>query len=71
MVTRGVDGRTTRWGRLFRADALHELTAGDVGRLRDLGLRTVMDLRTERELDRSGRGPLEHEADRRSTTWPW
>jgi protein-tyrosine phosphatase len=55
------DGRTVRWGRLFRSDALHELTAGDVVDLRGLGLRTVVDLRTERELDRSGRGPLETE----------
>jgi hypothetical protein len=55
---RGLDGRTTRWGRLFRSDALHELTPDDVDRLRDMGLRTVVDLRTERELARSGRGPL-------------
>ena len=52
------DGRTVRWGRLYRSDALHELTPGDVAHLRALGLRTVVDLRTERELDRSGRGPL-------------
>jgi hypothetical protein len=52
------DGRSVRWGRLFRSDALHELTPDDVGRLRELGLRTVIDLRTERELERSGRGPL-------------
>jgi protein-tyrosine phosphatase len=57
----GSRGRMTRWGRLYRADALHELTPEDVGHLRDLGLRTVVDLRTERELDRSGRGPLEPE----------
>ncbi len=55
------DGRVVRWGRLYRSDALHELTAGDVARLRELGLRTVVDLRTERELARSGRGPLEPE----------
>ncbi len=55
------DGRTVRWGRLYRSDALHELTPADVVRLRELGLRTVVDLRTERELARSGRGPLEPE----------
>jgi protein-tyrosine phosphatase len=55
----GSNGRPTRWGRLFRSDALHELTAGDVGHLHALGLRTVVDLRTERELHRTGRGPLE------------
>lgn len=54
-------GRATRWGRLYRADALHDLSAADVDRLRDLGLRTVVDLRTERELARTGRGPLEPE----------
>jgi hypothetical protein len=52
------DGRTVRWGRLYRSDALHELTPADVAVLRRLGLRTVIDLRTERELARSGRGPL-------------
>src|SRR5664280_2157613 len=52
----------TRWGRLYRSDALHELTDADVVALRDLGLRTIVDLRTERELHRSGRGPLEPEA---------
>lgn len=57
----GQDGRSTRWGRLFRSDALHELTGDDVARLRALGLRTVIDLRTERELHTSGRGPLEPE----------
>ena len=55
------DGRSVRWGRLYRSDALHDLTSDDVARLRELGLRTVVDLRTERELDRSGRGPLEPE----------
>ena len=57
----GRGGRLTRWGRLYRADALHELTAADVAHLRHLGLRTIVDLRTERELARSGRGPLEPE----------
>ena len=58
---RGHDGRHTRWGRLFRSDALHELTVDDVAALRAVGLRTVVDLRTERELHASGRGPLEPE----------
>jgi protein-tyrosine phosphatase len=57
----GSGGRLTRWGRLYRADALHELTVEDVVNLRHLGLRTIVDLRTERELARSGRGPLEPE----------
>ena len=57
---RGTGGREVRWGRLYRSDTLHELTPEDIGRLADLGLRTVVDLRTERELARTGRGPLEH-----------
>lgn len=56
---KGRDGRLTRWGRLFRSDALHELTTDDVERLSAMGLRTVVDLRTARELARTGRGPLE------------
>ncbi len=58
----GLGGRQTRWGRLFRSDTLHELTGADVARLLALGLHTVIDLRTERELSLTGRGPLEPEA---------
>jgi protein-tyrosine phosphatase len=54
----GLDGRTTRWGRLFRSDTLHELTESDVQVLRSLGLATVVDLRMAAELERTGRGPL-------------
>ncbi len=57
----GLGGREIRWGRLFRSDTLHELTEVDVARLRAMGLRTVIDLRTERELSLTGRGPLEPE----------
>jgi protein-tyrosine phosphatase len=53
-----IEGRVTRWGRLFRSDSLHELTAGDVRTLKSMGLATVVDLRTPRELDRTGRGLL-------------
>ena len=52
------DGRVTQWGRLFRSDTLHELTEGDVEVLRGLGLTTVVDLRTPKELARTGRGRL-------------
>jgi protein-tyrosine phosphatase len=50
---RTVDGRWTRWGRVFRSDALHRLSTADqvvVGRLR---LRVVYDLRTEEERTRA------------------
>jgi protein-tyrosine phosphatase len=46
------DGRSTRWGRLFRGDGLHRLAAADVTAL---GLVTVLDLRTEREISERGR----------------
>ena len=52
------DGRVTRWGTLFRSDTLHELSPADVDRLRAMGLATVIDLRTLRELEQTGRGPL-------------
>lgn len=53
------DGRTTRWRTMFRADGLGQLTADDVTILRDLELRTVLDLRTPVELDERGRYPVE------------
>ena len=58
------DGRVTRWGTLFRSDTLHELTVADVDLLRSLGLATIIDLRTSRELERTGRGPLGPRAGR-------
>ncbi len=52
-----LDGRTTRWGRLFRADGLYRLTAADLAVVRELGLRTVIDLRTFAELEERGTFP--------------
>lgn len=54
-----LDGGTTRWRTVFRADGLHQLTATDVEVLRDLPLRTVIDLRTPDEVEQRGRYPLE------------
>ena len=51
-------GRVTRWDRLYRSDTLHELTLGDIETLDDIGLRTVIDLRTPEEVSRNGRGRL-------------
>lgn len=57
------DGRRLRWRRLFRSDALHALTPGDVERLRDaLALSDIVDLRSTYELDSEGRGLLEAES---------
>jgi hypothetical protein len=54
---RTTDGRTVRWGRLFRADDLCRLDAGDLARLGELGVRTVVDLRRPEEITRRGRVP--------------
>ncbi|TDE36844.1 tyrosine-protein phosphatase [Nonomuraea mesophila] len=53
------DGGRTRRGRIFRADNLQGLTSGDVTLLVDeLGLRHVVDLRSNAEVSLEGPGPL-------------
>ncbi len=54
-----LDGRTTRRGRLFRADGVHRLAGADLEVARRLGLRTVIDLRTDGEIERGGQFPVE------------
>lgn len=57
-----IDGRVTRSGRALRADNLQGLTPADVHHLvHDLGLRTVIDLRTTVEVEKEGPGPLTRE----------
>ena len=51
------DGLVTRWRTIFRADGLHRLTDDDVEVIRRLGLRTVIDLRTQREIEERGTFP--------------
>lgn len=59
-----VDGRTTRSGVLYRADGVHRLAGADLEKARGLGLRTVIDLRTEGEIEHGGRFPVqEHPVD--------
>ena len=53
----------TRWRTLFRADGLGELTVGDFTVLRDLGIRTVIDLRAAYELERGQFDVEAHPAD--------
>jgi len=56
------DGRTVRWRQVYRSDALHHLTPADVARVRDeLGIATVVDLRSTAELRGEGRGLLARE----------
>jgi len=69
------DGRSLRWRILFRADGLGRLTADDLQTLRPLALKTVVDLRTAREIDERGRFPFEtypvafHHLSIIDTTW--
>jgi protein-tyrosine phosphatase len=54
------DGGETVAGRLLRADNLQELSPSDVSRLvRDMGLTTVVDLRSSAELASEGPAPLD------------
>jgi protein-tyrosine phosphatase len=54
------DGRSTRWRTLFRADGLYRLRgADDMSRVRQLGLKSVIDLRTEREQREQGIFPTD------------
>jgi protein-tyrosine phosphatase len=47
-------GRALRRGVVFRAGGLHNLEADDLATVRALGLRTLVDLRTNQELARHG-----------------
>jgi protein-tyrosine phosphatase len=51
------DGRTLRWRRLYRSDALSKLAGEDLARFRALGVRTVIDLRYPWEIAKRGRVP--------------
>lgn len=47
------DGRYTRWGILYRSDALSSLTGEDWDTLAERGVRTVIDLRGDEEVKTS------------------
>src|SRR5260370_41599244 len=51
------DGGRGRWRRLFRADGLTRLDDRDCALLGELGLATVIDLRTVGEVENRGRFP--------------
>lgn len=53
-------GRIVARGRLYRADGLHRLKPSDLGVIRRLGIRTVLDLRRPEEIEEWGRFPVEH-----------
>jgi len=43
------DGSTLRWRQIIRSDNLSRLTTKDFQKLEEMGLKTIIDLRTERE----------------------
>ena len=47
------DLRTLRWGQIIRSENLSRLTASDFQKLEEIGVKTVIDLRTDREHDQS------------------
>jgi protein tyrosine/serine phosphatase len=57
-----LDGRQTRQGVMFRSDALHHLERSDLDRLADLGIMSVVDLRSPAEVEHHGRGLLADES---------
>src|SRR4051794_20255693 len=46
-----VDGRVTRWDRVYRADGLDQLTDADLDVIAELGIKLVIDFRVDREVD--------------------
>jgi protein-tyrosine phosphatase len=53
------DGRHVRWRRLYRSDALHHLSDADLRHVRDeLGVRTIVDLRSSAERSGEPTSPL-------------
>ncbi len=48
------DGRRVKWRHLYRSGELSELSDGDLQKLAALGIRTVVDLRGEAEVERKG-----------------
>jgi protein-tyrosine phosphatase len=52
------DGRRVKWGAVYRSGELSQLSDGDVGKLGDLGIRTVVDFRSPEEVSARGDGRL-------------
>jgi protein-tyrosine phosphatase len=52
------DGRTVKWGEVYRSGRFPKLTAEDVGRLAGLGIRTVVNLLTPDDIEAYGQDRL-------------
>ncbi len=46
------EGKTIKWGKIFRADKLSELTANDFQKLETLNIKTVVDFRSNSEIEK-------------------
>ena len=56
---RNHEGQTVRWRRLFRSDALQDMTSNDAAyAIEELNIGLVVDLRNPDEAERDGKGPL-------------
>jgi protein-tyrosine phosphatase len=53
-----VDGRTVKWGEVYRSGELPNLTEEDVAELEDLGIRTVVNFLLPEEIGMNGRDRL-------------
>jgi len=52
------DGRIVKWGQIFRSGELGELTDGEVSKLEELGIRTVVSFLLEAETEARGKDRL-------------
>lgn len=52
------DGRTVKWGQVYRSGRLPELSGDDLGKLDELGVRTVVNFLTPNEVDSGGEDRL-------------
>ncbi len=58
-------GDVVRWGQVFRSDSPHQLTEEDMEQVRSLGIRTILDLRSEKERLGTGTGLIHDEPEMR------
>ena len=52
------DGRSVKWGLIYRAGQLNELSDADLSKLKELDIRTVIDLRGTSEAESRGKDRL-------------
>ena len=58
------NGANVAWGRYFRSGRMDRMTASDLLRVEELGIKTQIDLRRPEEVRYQGRGPLPDQGTR-------